>query len=862
MLVDHAPGAAFIRGAALLLSPLFFPCTPARADLFPQPTTELGALALRSASADLNGDGRRDLAVITKASASSAYTIKILLSADEADGFEEVDLSVSSVPLHIVTGDFNADGRQDLAVSRSQGFVSIFRGRGDGTFEPQEDVFQAEVAQCQLLSASFDRDAAADLALRCTDLWVALSRGDGSFATPVRTDVRSGSLPFLAGDFNGDGLADVALTDLNAASVFEMSVLFGRGDGGFLVSQILPLPRRPVSMLVEDFNLDGSVDLALRDDRSITVFLGAGNGILARVSEIPAQGNNPSMASADLNHDGRPDLAFAGFGLLQSAEIHFLLLGKGDGTFEVGRAIWEGRGSGLQHQQAADFTGDGAPDVAIVEPEPGEAYLLRGRGDGTFLAPARFATGPTSGAIAAADFDTDGRADVVTLNRGSRDLSLLRGRGDGTFDPQFRIAATAVGGLLLAEDLNSDGRPDLAVSDSDSPGLSILLSAGDGTFVAAPILRLASSAAGAAVGDFNSDGRKDLFVHTFNQGFLYLGNGDGTFLMSAGPVRAFTSSGGPAVGDLNNDGADDVVVAFECLAQGCDQGKDAPVVMIYLSDGLGGLRQPQVATIALDPPVSFKLGDFNADGSRDLVVADGVDLRVLLGAGDGTFTVRERWEGQASLAKVADLDSDGRLDLILNSGGIQRGNGDGSFRAPERYVGIWGAVDVADFDGDGRLDVTRAWTSLSSCSVPLAECLEGAVSVFLNSGPFPMRDVGLDVKPGETSSVINLRGRGTLPAAVLGAADFHTASIDRSSLRLAGAPPRVSTSTGEPACGQEDVNSDGWADLLCHYRTIELDPPAGATSLVLEGRTLDGQRIRGEDSVSVLRHRPLPTANP
>jgi hypothetical protein len=250
------------------------------------------------------------------------------------------------------------------------------------------------------------------------------------------------------------------------------------------------------------------------EDRTVLSFISAASYSTGYYPE--------SVAVEDFNGDGTPDLAVA-------ASSVNILLGKGDGTFQAARSYAPGGVS----VAVGDFNGDGHPDLAVVGGGDGSGTVsvLLGKGDGSFQAFQSYAVGSYPKSVAVGDFNGDGSSDIAVANYNSNTVSILLGRGDGS----FRVAqnyATGSGAISVAMgDFNGDGHPDLAVANSGtSPGykgtVSILLGKGDGTFQAAQSYALGGYVSSVAVGDFNGDGKLDLVTSV---GTLLLGNGDGTF---------------------------------------------------------------------------------------------------------------------------------------------------------------------------------------------------------------------------------------------------------------------------------------------------------------------------------------------
>ena len=381
-------------------------------------------------------------------------------------------------------------------------------------------------------------------------------------------------------------------------------------------------------LAVGDFNGDGIPDLAAMDG----IHLGLGDGTFQEpLASLGLSADNPSlqaMVTGDFNGDGKLDLAveYTGGGTIA------VLLGNGDGTFQapkfyaVGNALAPGgRGAG-NTLVAGDFSGDGRLDLAVDDNDG--VQILLGNGDGTFQAPETFAAGTRPAALVAGDFSGDGRLDLATANDESNDVSVLMGNGDGTFQPAIEYAAGIGPDALVAGDFNGDGRLDLAVAGS---GVQILLGNGDGTFQAAEAYAAGATPPSSLVaGDFTGDGQLDLAVTGQPLGniSMLLGNGDGTFQAPSTivvGVDAYTL----VAGDFNGDGRLDLAIA--------DYKNDDIAVLLNKGDGTF-LEAPQ-PNVAGKLPNAIAAGDFSGDGRLDLAVANRLssDVFILLGNGDGTF---------------------------------------------------------------------------------------------------------------------------------------------------------------------------------------------------------------------------------
>ncbi len=552
------------------------------------------------------------------------------------------DFTTGNGPYSVAIGDFNGDGKQDLAVAIStSGTVSILPGYGNGTFGARAD-FATGSGPYSVAVGDFNRDGKQDLAVAnsaSSTISVLLGNGAGTFGAKADFATGSGPYSIAVGDFNGDGKQDLAVANSTSSTV---SVLLGNGDGTFGAKADFATGTSPYFVAVGDFNGDGQSDLVATNHVSGTVSVLLGNQSVtswafAAKADFATERFPYKMAAGDFNRDGRIDLVVTkptDYSCGSAVEKVSVLLGLGDGT--LGATTEFETGSCSFSVAVGDFNRDGKLDLAVTSFVSNTVSVLLGNGNGAFGAKADFATGSGPYSVAVGDFNGDGKPDLVVGNYGDGTVSVLLGNGDGTFGPKADFGTGAPGGddAVAVGDFNRDGKPDLVVAMSNSGTVSVLLGNGNGTFGAKADFMSGGSPIAVAVGDFNGDGKQDLAVaNATSPVSVLLGNGNGTF----GAKADFTTGKDPrsvAVGDFNRDGKPDLAVANYNYQYG---GGSTGSVSVLLGNGNGAFGA-KADFVTGENPTSVVVGDFNGDGKPDLAVANyrSNTISVLLNVRDTT----------------------------------------------------------------------------------------------------------------------------------------------------------------------------------------------------------------------------------
>jgi len=330
-----------------------------------------------------------------------------------------------NTPQAIAVADFNRDGIPDVAVADSQdGEVLVYLGSSSGALTLQSTL-NVGAAPAGLTIGDFNEDGKLDLAVLSSTGAVSVWFGDGTgrFTAGPSTVAASAGSYIASADFNGDGHLDLAVINSSAQSA---TILLGTGTGSFNNAATLNTGVAPYGISVADFNQDGILDLAVGNgDGTVNIFSGNGDGTFELVTTFDTGSPADALATSDFNEDGVPDLAVANTGA------------NGTGTNGV-VSIWIGSGNGFFTQATqipvgntpdalavGDFNGDGHIDIAVANQLGNTVQILAGNGADAFTAFAAQPAGSSPVQLGVADFNGDGRLDLVVADAGSNLLPVL-----------------------------------------------------------------------------------------------------------------------------------------------------------------------------------------------------------------------------------------------------------------------------------------------------------------------------------------------------------------------------------------------------------------------------------------------------
>jgi FG-GAP-like repeat/FG-GAP repeat len=628
----------------------------------------------------------------------------------------------------------------------------------------------------------------------------------------------------VSGDFNGDGLPDLAVANgarTSAAVNGSVSIFLESTTGAYFFFQSYQLSTTSTfpaqGIAVGDVNGDGKQDLVVTFSNTSStagyvVFLGNGDGTFASQGVIPIGANNMQPVLADFNGDGHLDMAFPSF----NNSLVYVLFGNNNGTFTLNNSYSPGTNFGPVSIAVADFNKDGFPDMAIANfstTSPGTGTVVSiyyGSSTGTFTLHSNITTTMAGSlGLSASDINGDGWPDLAVMFVPSNTslvtgtIQLWTNNQTGGFSTQQTITGwsaqnVGIAPQMVLKDINGDGFPDLVFGSSGGNSINIYYGSNSGIMTFANSIIVGpgptSNPANVIAGSFLSSTQTNQSLAVVNNAtntidvlnptgpqpiqnplayvatntnqnitgqktfsaLVMLNNaeviknqgygdtwkisssapsvGNGTF--SASPVNytAGTTALGVVHGDFNKDRFNDVLVS----------NYGSGTIQLLLNNGDGTFAAQSPISVISGNPIESAVADFNLDGNLDAAtISLNGSISIFLGNGNGTFqapfgltaTAGGNFNGLA----VGDVNNDGYPDIATYGDAVSCGshipqmfinNTHGGFKTPTNITtasGSGNGISLADMNGDGYLDMIIA----GGCGAPGNPMVAG---VFLNDG--------------------------------------------------------------------------------------------------------------------------------
>jgi hypothetical protein len=400
---------------------------------------------LAIAAADVNGDGVADAVCVNRG--FSAPDAAVLIS--RADGsFDAVeDVVAQSSPNGLTVGDVDNDGVSDLILAQSPtgpagGTVLVYRATPPLGFAVPTSLQSAGDAVA-VGQGDFNADGRLDVAVvnnSTNNVSVFLGLATGGFGAAHNYPIGSGATAVAVGDWNHDGRSDLAIAEQGTGSTGAVEILLAAADGSFGTPKAFAVGVTPVAIDVGDFNEDGKRDLAVANSvsGSVSLLKGNGDGTFTALSPIPNLGTAKALVVADFDRDQHDDIAVVDGTGQSRVDIYF---GGGQGSFALGRSL-SLSGGNPSALVARDINGDAKPDLLVSDDVSNAVAVFTSQGANRRFTAADTPTvsrRPVS--VAAADFDGDGRYDGAAADAFVGAVSVLSNvvgpavrRGDGNGD--------------------------------------------------------------------------------------------------------------------------------------------------------------------------------------------------------------------------------------------------------------------------------------------------------------------------------------------------------------------------------------------------------------------------------------------
>ena len=537
---------------------------------------------------------------------------------------------------------------------------------------------------------------------------------------------------------------------------------------------------------------------------------------------IPTADDPLVLVTADVNHDGKPDLIYIDGNLFYLPRTVHVLLGNGDGTFTHSQDINLAVG-GCCSIAVADVTGDGVPDLMIAGNDgvPLVLTVMKGNGDGTFQPPVVTQYQPTNSVgypgmrvpIEVGDINGDGKQDLVLTDTSNGTIYIMLGDGTGNFSYSVSIQTYQTGPTYLV-DLNGDHILDIVATDPIGADFLVYLGQAGGSYPQFTRYSVGISAGSFLLLDLNGDGHLDMLFEYYPYQLGYFpGNSNGTFGAMVALGNSPSANQLVAATDLTNDGiADLAFITTSGIA--VSPGMTGPAYGPPLTTITGGSTSPYSML-----PIIPAFADFNGDGHIDMAMAAEGGIAVFPGKGNGSFSSVEFYDmgqevGSAAIGKFSGSSfEDVAVSLPAPLPRLLIGNGSGAFTLgpdPNTSYATSGA-DITllsgDFNGDGKPDLNESTGSPN-------DSFQGTDSVVFNEGGGNF-EAPVSV-PNTTPITADFNGDGRTDFVDIPGDDI-TVSLGQANGTFVVKNTQLLAGFGTGHFNAGDVNHDGKPDLILDY---------------------------------------------
>lgn len=598
-----------------------------------------------------------------------------------------------------------------------------------GSAAAQKSLFQSETLRLgesppttdarAVAAADYNGDGLVDVVGATASLFIPYRRlPDGGFDRSPTT-IPIGNSAFELLDLAGDGFPDLVF----GVGALALVVPNFAGEFAPAATSVTPSDGPFADLAVADFNLDGELDLAVVHgfafplEFRITILRSSGAGTLLPAISTPAEQFDVglSVASGDLNQDGKPDVV-----AVRSQNLVTSFLGDGTGQLVGAGTV---QVSSARQCAIADVDRDGFADAVVIAQNPlqgaGSIATLRGSGTGQLAPPALSALPATPSDLAVGDWNLDGTPDAAVALSGTQPrLQTLQANNFGSWEFRDEVPIWGLAAQLRAAEMDGDGLMDFVVaarnvSTSGGVPLDSLVQILYGTAIgfersAVLVGNVPGTGHHVESADFDGDGHADALAGGNSGLVLFSGDGFGGFTKTAessagGLIAAF------GIADFDRDGDVDAVIS----------GVSTPSLRLAINSGSGTFDRGPAASLQSSAQF-LSLGDFAEDGIAEVVCSSvSSDKVTLWSVQPGNVlapsqTLIVPWTTGAR-ALVADVNGDRKPDVIAGTGpagegAVFSGRGGSVSMSGEpisfQTLGTLGVpVAAADLDGDFIDDV-------------------------------------------------------------------------------------------------------------------------------------------------------------